>query len=149
MRKVLVLHGPNLNLLGRREPAHYGTQTLEQLNRSLQTKAGINNCTLEAQQSQSESSLITAIHEAHENHTDYLIFNPAAFTHTSIALRDALLAVKLPFIEVHISRIFSRESYRHTSYFSDIARGTITGFGTYGYHLALDAIIYEFNNVIE
>ncbi len=149
MRKVLVLNGPNLNLLGRREPTHYGTQTLEQLNRSLQARAEENNCLFEAQQSQSESSLITAIHEAAENHTDYLIFNPAAFTHTSIALRDALLAVELPFIEVHISRIFSRESYRHTSYFSDIARGTITGFGTYGYHLALDAIIHEFNNVIK
>ncbi|MCH9756224.1 MAG: type II 3-dehydroquinate dehydratase [Gammaproteobacteria bacterium] len=149
MKKVLILNGPNLNLLGLREPEYYGTQTLEQLNRVLFSIAKQNNLLLEDKQSQSESTLITAIHEAYENKTDYLIFNPAAFTHTSIALRDALLAVKIPFIEVHITNLFSRETYRHTSYFSDIARGTISGLGTYGYHLALEAIIHEFTNIIE
>ncbi|MDX2345305.1 MAG: type II 3-dehydroquinate dehydratase [Legionella sp.] len=145
MKKVFVLNGPNLNLLGLREPTLYGTQTLEQLNLSLQAKAESHQISLKTQQSHSESELITAIHEASDNGVSGLIFNPAAFTHTSIALRDALLAVALPFIEVHITNPFSREIFRHTSYFSDIARGTITGFGTYGYHLALDAIIHELN----
>jgi 3-dehydroquinate dehydratase II len=143
MKKVLVLNGPNLNRLGLREPLLYGTQTLEQLNHSLVIKAEAHQLILESKQSQSESALITAIHQAYDEKTAYLIFNPAAFTHTSIALRDALLAVTLPFIEVHITNLLSRETYRHISYFSDIAHGTITGFGTYGYHLALDAIIYQ------
>ncbi len=149
MQKVLVLNGPNLNLLGLREPALYGPQTLEQLNLALQSKAEQNNLLLETKQSQSESELITAIHKAHENGTDYLIFNPAAFTHTSIALRDALLAVQIPFIEVHITNPLSREPYRHTSYFSDIARGSIQGLGTYGYQLALQAIIHELTNTTQ
>ncbi len=148
MKKVLVLNGPNLNLLGLREPKVYGTQTLEQLNCALTAIAEQNNLLLETKQSQSESELITSIHTAHENQVDYLIFNPAAFTHTSIALRDAILAVQLPFIEVHITNLFSRETYRHISYFSDIARGTISGLGTYGYHLALNAIIHELTNII-
>ncbi len=147
-----MLNGPNLNRLGLREPEHYGTQTLEQLALSLAAKAEQHDLIFESQQSHSESDLIRIIHEAYDNQVHYLIFNPAAFTHTSIALRDALLAVQLPFIEVHISHIFSRETYRHASYFSDIADGTITGFGTYGYHLALDAIINQLNiqlNIIE
>ena len=143
MKKILMLNGPNLNRIGQREPEHYGTETLGTLTQTLATKAQQHQILFEALQSQSEADLITAIHQASDNGTHYLIFNPAAFTHTSIALRDALLAVKLPFIEVHISRLFHREPFRHTSYFSDIAQGTITGFGTYGYHLALDAIIHQ------
>lgn len=146
MQKILVLNGPNLNLLGLREPALYGTQTLDELNHALQIKASQHNLVLETKQSQSESELMTTIHKANEKHTDYIIFNPAAFTHTSIALRDALLAVQIPFIEVHITNPLSRESYRQTSYFSDIARGSIQGLGTYGYHLALQAIIHELTN---
>jgi 3-dehydroquinate dehydratase II len=144
MKQVLVLHGPNLNLLGLREPMLYGTQTLEALNHTLQEKATAHHLVLHAEQHQSESALIEAIHDAYQNKIDFLIFNPAAFTHTSIALRDALLAVQLPFIEVHISNPFSREIYRHTSYFSDLAHGVITGLGTFGYLLALDAIIHDF-----
>lgn len=144
MRKILVLHGPNLNLLGLREPAHYGTQTLDTLNEQLIAQA--HDVILECQQHQAESALIEAIHQAHHDAVDFIILNPAAFTHTSIALRDALLAVNIPFIEVHISNPLSRETFRHTSYFSDIARGVITGLGTYGYLLALDAINHEFTN---
>jgi 3-dehydroquinate dehydratase II len=143
MKEILVLHGPNLNLLGLREPMIYGTQTLEVLNQALQEKAASRHLVLHAEQHQSESALIEAIHDAHQKKIAFLIFNPAAFTHTSIALRDALLAVQLPFIEVHISNPFSRESYRHTSYFSDLAQGVITGLGTFGYMLALDAIIHN------
>lgn len=144
MRKILVLNGPNLNLLGLREPVLYGAQTLDALNEQLITKAREHDIMLECQQHQAESALIEAIHHALHNTTDFIIFNPAAFTHTSIALRDAMLAVNIPFIEVHISNPLSRETFRHTSYFSDIARGVITGLGTYGYQLALDAIIHEF-----
>jgi 3-dehydroquinate dehydratase-2 len=143
VRKILVLNGPNLNLLGLREPLVYGTQTLDGLNKQLITKAQAHNIALECQQHQAESALIEAIHQAHRDTIDFIILNPAAFTHTSIALRDAMLAVNIPFIEVHISNPLSRESFRHTSYFSDIARGVITGLGTYGYLLALDAIIHE------
>ena len=144
MRKILVLNGPNLNLLGLRELAFYGAQTLEALNEQLLTKAREHDIHLESQQHQAESAIIEAIHQAHHDAIDFIIFNPAAFTHTSIALRDAILAVNIPFIEVHISNPLSRETFRHTSYFSDIARGVITGLGTYGYLLALDAIIHEF-----
>ncbi|MDF1684658.1 MAG: type II 3-dehydroquinate dehydratase [Legionellaceae bacterium] len=144
MRKILVLNGPNLNLLGLREPTVYGTQTLDGLNKQLITKAQAHDVTLECQQHQAEAALIEAMHQAHRDTIDFVILNPAAFTHTSIALRDAMLAVNIPFIEVHISNPLSRESFRHTSYFSDIARGVITGLGTYGYLLALDAIIHEF-----
>lgn len=144
MRKILVLNGPNLNLLGLREPALYGTQTLDGLNEQLITRAQAHDVILECQQHQAEAALIEAIHQAKQDATDFIIFNPAAFTHTSIALRDAILAVNIPFIEVHISNPLSRETFRHTSYFSDIARGVITGLGTYGYLLALDAIIHQF-----
>lgn len=146
MKKVLVLNGPNLNLLGLREVSHYGLQTLDSINQALAAKALQHHLLFESKQSHSESTLISMIHQAYAEQVDYLIFNPAALTHTSIALRDALLAVKLPFIEVHISNIFCRESFRHVSYFSDIATGTISGLGTYGYLLALDAVIYELTN---
>ena len=143
MKKILVLHGPNLNLLGLREPSIYGNTSLSQLNDTLEQKARSAGMTLCATQSNSEQVLIDAIHHAAHNQTDYIILNAAAFTHTSIAIRDALLAVCIPFIEVHISNIYAREVYRQVSYFSDIAAGTISGFGISGYFLALDAIINQ------
>ena len=141
MKKILVLHGPNLNLLGLREPSLYGSTTLAQLNEQLQKRATAAGFTLTSQQSNSEVELINAIHQTMFDEIDYLIINPAAFTHTSIAMRDALLAVKIPFIEVHISNIYAREPFRKHSYFSDIAEGIISGLGTNGYFLALQAII--------
>lgn len=144
MRKILVLHGPNLNLLGVREPSVYGTQSLDTVNEQLITKARAHDVNLTCQQHQAEDALVRAIHQAYFDEIDYIIFNPAAFTHTSIALRDAILAVKIPFIEVHISNPYRREKFRHASYFSDIAHGIITGLGTYGYLLAVDAIIDNF-----
>lgn len=141
MKKILVMHGPNLNFLGLREPGMYGTATLEMLNQELQQQAQASGYQLNTLQSNSESALIDAIYQAHAENFEYIIINPAAFTHTSIALRDALLAVQIPFIEVHISNIYARESYRHHSYFSDIASGVITGLGTDGYILALQTII--------
>lgn len=141
MKNILVLHGPNLNLLGLREPSIYGAGSLEQLNDELKKRANAANVNLSTLQSNSESALIDAIQQAHMNKIDYLIINPAAYTHTSIALRDALLAVQIPFIEVHISNIYAREPYRARSCFSDIATGVINGLGTNGYLLALQAII--------
>lgn len=143
MKKVLVLHGPNLNLLGLREPSVYGATSLEALNAELTQKAHAHGIALIAQQSQAEGALIEAIHDAYARQTDYIIFNPAAYTHTSIALRDALLAVHIPFIEIHISNLYQREAFRQQSYFSDIAAGVIQGFGVYGYELALEAVIRE------
>ncbi len=141
MKKILVLHGPNLNLLGSREPEIYGATSLKTLNDSLITQAQNASLELVCFQSNSEAELIQAIHQAAKDSIDYLIINPAAFTHTSIALRDALAAVAIPFIEVHLSNIYSRESFRHHSYFSDIATGIICGLGTKGYSLALNYII--------
>lgn len=145
MKKILVLHGPNLNRLGFREPAVYGLTTLAELDTSLLEQATAAGCALSCFQSNSESELIDAIHQAADNQTDFLIINPAAFTHTSIAIRDALAAVAIPFYEVHISNIFAREPFRHHSWLSDIAQGVITGFGVYGYSLCLQAILNEFN----
>lgn len=144
MKKILVLHGPNLNLLGAREPSIYGSMSLNQINDSLIKVASKTDIQLTCYQSNSESDLIQAIHQASIDKVNYIIFNPAAYTHTSIALRDALSAVAIPFIEVHISNIFSRETFRHHSYFSDIAHGIISGLGVKGYLLALQAIIDEF-----
>lgn len=141
MKKILVLHGPNLNLLGTREPSIYGATTLEQINVHLTKKATQAGFTLQCYQSNSEGDLIQSIHQACSNKIDYIIFNPAGFTHTSVALRDALCAVAIPFIEVHISNIYSRETFRHHSYFSDIALGIISGLGVQGYSLALTSII--------
>jgi 3-dehydroquinate dehydratase II len=143
MKKILVLHGPNLNYLGIREPAVYGSTTLEELNTSLSEQAAVAGLELKCQQSNAEAELIDAIYQAAEDKVAYLIFNPAAFTHTSIALRDALVAVGLPFIEVHISNIHARETFRQHSFFSDIAQGVISGFGVKGYTLALKAILEE------
>jgi 3-dehydroquinate dehydratase-2 len=145
MKKILVLHGPNLNRLGLREPAIYGLTTLNELNESLQQQASLANCVVTCFQSNSEGELIDAIHQAASDEIDYLIINPAALTHTSIALRDAVMSVPIPFYEVHISNIFGRDTFRHHSYLSDIAQGIITGFGVKGYSLTLQVILEKFN----
>lgn len=145
MANILVLHGPNLNLLGRREPDTYGTTTLDKINESLVELAQTEEHTLEALQSNSEAELVQAIHDADEA-VDYVILNPAAFTHTSIALRDALLAIDMPFIEVHLSNVYAREDFRHKSYFSDIAEGVITGLGPRSYELALIAAMDQLSH---
>lgn len=140
MANILVLNGPNLNLLGLREPEMYGGKSLAEINAHLFEKATQLGHILDAFQSNAEHELISTIHQALGS-VDFIIFNPAAFTHTSIALRDALLGVKIPFIEVHLSNINAREAFRHKSYFSDIAVGIITGLGALGYELALQAAI--------
>lgn len=134
---ILVLHGPNLNLLGTREPEFYGSETLVEINGSLSFLAEEAGVKLVAFQSNAESELIDRIQRAVDDGTDFIIINPAAYTHTSIALRDALAATGLPFIEVHLSNIFARESFRKKSYFSDLALGVISGLGAKGYELAL------------
>lgn len=141
MASLLVLHGPNLNLLGTREPATYGRQTLEQINQALQSLASERGHHLQALQSNAEYELIDRVHSAAREGIDFIIINPGAFTHTSIALRDALLGVSIPFIEVHLSNVYRREAFRQHSYFSDIAAGVIVGLGADGYRLALDAAI--------
>lgn len=140
MATILVLNGPNLNLLGSREPGHYGVDTLDTINQRLAGQAQTAGHQLESMQSNAEADLINRIHQA-MGRVDFIVFNPAAFTHTSVALRDALLAAKIPFIEVHLSNVYAREPFRHHSYFSDIAVGTITGLGATGYELALQAAI--------
>ncbi len=135
---VLVLHGPNLNLLGTREPQVYGSTTLEQINTELVQLAADAGVKLEALQSNHEGVLIDRLHAARTDGTRFVIINPGAFTHTSVALRDAFAGVALPFIEVHLSNVYRREAFRHHSYFSDIAVGVICGLGPAGYRLALD-----------
>lgn len=145
-KSILVLHGPNLNLLGSREPEHYGSDTLNSINQTLidiATKAGID---LEAFQSNSEGDLVTKIQSVVTTKVDFVIINPAAFTHTSVAMRDALSAVKVPFIEVHLSNVYAREAFRQHSYFTDIAVGVISGLGAHGYTLALDYAIRRINH---
>ncbi|OYV80937.1 MAG: type II 3-dehydroquinate dehydratase [Acidithiobacillus ferrivorans] len=137
---ILVLHGPNLNLLGTREPGHYGRHTLAAIDAGLQAQAAAWGWQVESVQSNAEHVLIDAIHRAPDTGYQYIIINPAAFTHTSVALRDALAAVQIPFIEVHLSNIHAREPFRHHSYFSDLATGVISGLGADGYLLALQAI---------
>jgi 3-dehydroquinate dehydratase-2 len=139
MAHILLLNGPNLNLLGAREPGIYGQVTLDQVHERMAQLAAEAGHHLTAFQSNSESELIARIHEAPGSHVAFIVFNPAGFTHTSVALRDALLAVKIPFIEVHLSNVHAREAFRHHSYFSDIALGVITGLGAAGYELALRA----------
>ena len=139
MPRILLLNGPNLNLLGLREPAIYGASTLQSIESRLQERARVLQLELVSRQSNAEHELIAAIQAARQDGIDFLLFNPGAFTHTSIALRDALLAVALPFIEIHLSNIFAREEFRHRSYFSDIAIGCIFGLGPVGYELALEA----------
>jgi 3-dehydroquinate dehydratase-2 len=140
---ILLLNGPNLNLLGVREPSLYGHVSLEQIHARMTQLAAEAGHRLSAFQSNSESELIERIHQAPAGHVAFIIFNPAGFTHTSIVLRDALLSVKIPFIEVHLSNVQARESFRHQSYFSDIAVGTITGLGPIGYELALRAAAHH------
>lgn len=140
-QKILVLHGPNLNLLGSREPQHYGRETLESINQHLTEHAMAQGVVLDTYQSNAEHQLIERVHRCLDDGTGFIILNPAGFTHTSIALRDALIAVKLPFIEVHLSNVHARESFRQTSYFSDIATGVVTGLGSYGYELALHYVL--------
>ena len=141
MARILVLHGPNLNLLGTREPGVYGAVTLDQINARLVEQAQQAGHQLEALQSNAEHKLIDRIHAARDDAIDFIIINPAAFTHTSVAIRDALLAVSIPFIEVHLSNVYKREPFRHHSYFSDIAEGVICGLGAEGYALALQAAV--------
>jgi 3-dehydroquinate dehydratase II len=137
-KNILIIHGPNLNLLGVREPEIYGGMTLQDINRNLSRLAENTSIRLDFFQSNAESALIDRIQQTMSDGTDFIIINPAAYTHTSIALRDALAAVKLPFIEVHLSNIYSRESFRQKSYFSDLAIGIISGLGAKGYELALE-----------
>jgi 3-dehydroquinate dehydratase-2 len=140
MSSVLVLNGPNLNLLGKREPHLYGSTSLEQIINMLQKEAGARGLELDHFQSNAEHELIDRIHKAREQGITYIIINPGALTHTSIALRDALLGVAIPFIEVHLSNVFARETFRQHSYLSDVASGVISGLGASGYLYALQAI---------
>jgi len=135
---ILVLHGPNLNLLGMREPEHYGSATLDAIDQRLATRARQAGVALASFQSNVEGDLVNRIQQAQRDGVDFIIINPAAFTHTSIAMRDALAAVKIPFIEVHLSNVFAREEFRHRSYFTDLAIGMISGLGSKGYELALE-----------
>lgn len=138
--RILLLNGPNLNLLGKREPEIYGAQTLSQIVDELVELAAQSQVALQHVQSNSESGLIEAIHSAMGN-TDFIVINPAAYTHTSVALRDALLGVNIPFIEVHISNVHAREEFRHKSYLSDKAVGVICGLGVDGYRYAIDKAV--------
>jgi len=141
MKNVLVLHGPNLNLLGTREPEVYGHITLAAINEKLTTIASDNNANLSCFQSNAEAALVERIQQARSDGTTFIIINPAAFTHTSVALRDALAAVAIPFIEVHLSNVHAREAFRKESFFSDLAVGVISGLGATGYELALQYVL--------
>ncbi len=141
MAELLVLHGPNLNLLGTREPQYYGTTRLEEINQRLVQLAQAAGHRLQCFQSNAEQALIERVHQAIGENVAFILLNPAAFTHTSIALRDALAASRIPFIEVHLSNVHAREPFRHHSYFSDLAQGVITGLGAQGYELALQAAV--------
>jgi 3-dehydroquinate dehydratase-2 len=137
MTHVLVLNGPNLNLLGSREPEVYGTDTLADIEARLNAQAQAANCQLSCFQSNAEHELVDRLHLAKQENVDFIVFNPGAFTHTSIALRDALLGVEIPFIEVHLSNVHAREEFRQQSFLSDVAQGVITGLGARGYEYAL------------
>jgi 3-dehydroquinate dehydratase-2 len=139
MARLLLLNGPNLGLLGAREPSIYGTATLASIEDALKNRAHSLGHELTAFQSDAEAELIRRVHAARDDQTALILFNPAAFTHTSIALRDAMLAVRIPFIELHLSNVAAREDFRQRSFFADIAIGTIAGFGVASYDLALDA----------
>jgi len=140
MAKILLLNGPNLNLLGTREPGIYGAQTLADVESRFVELATARGHTCTTLQSNREYEIVEAIHQAASDGVEFAVINPAAFTHTSVAIRDAFAGTALPFIEVHISNVHARESFRHHSYLSDIARGTIVGLGTQGYELALNAL---------
>lgn len=145
MPDLLVINGPNLNLLGTREPEHYGSDTLDDINNRLLSIATAQGFSLESVQSNSEVELIECIHKASQQGVRFILINPAAFTHTSVALRDALSGVNIPFIEIHLSNVHARETFREHSYFSDIAAGVISGLGAHGYELALHAALQQLN----
>lgn len=148
MSQVLVLNGPNLNLLGTREPEKYGHVTLSDIEKSLTEQAVGLGTTVAFFQSNSEGDLVNRVHSAANDGTGFVIINPAAYTHTSVALRDAFLGVSLPFIEIHLSNIYQREPFRHHSYFSDIAVGALAGFGASGYNMALSAAVAHLNEQV-
>jgi 3-dehydroquinate dehydratase II len=143
MKNILVLHGPNLNLLGTREPEVYGRVTLDEINSKLAALALAKGAKLTAFQSNTEGALVDRVQQARTDGTGFIILNPAAYTHTSVALRDALAAVAIPFIEVHLSNVHAREAFRKESYFSDIAIGVISGLGATGYELALQFALQQ------
>ena len=144
--RILLLNGPNLNMLGAREPKHYGSISLASIEEKIQTLATQHNVKVECFQANSEEKLINKIHESFQQ-VDFILINPAAYTHTSVALRDALLAVSIPFVEIHLSNVHKREPFRHHSYFSDVAEGVICGLGAKGYEFAfLFAIDYLAKN---
>jgi 3-dehydroquinate dehydratase-2 len=145
-QQVLVLHGPNLNLLGSREPKHYGLATLDDINRALVSRGESAGAHVETFQHNHEGVLIDRIHQAMRDHVDFIIINPAGYTHTSVALRDALAATAIPFVEVHLSNIYAREPFRHHSYFSDLAVGVVSGLGAHGYELALEYALRHLQN---
>jgi 3-dehydroquinate dehydratase-2 len=145
-KSILVVHGPNLNLLGIREPEHYGHTTLDSINQHLKAIAQAADITLESYQSNAEADIVTKIQQLATKKVDFIIINPAAFTHTSVSIRDAISAVNIPFIEVHLSNVFTRESFRHHSYFSDIAVGVISGLGADGYDAAVRFAINRLNS---
>ena len=144
---ILLLNGPNLNLLGKREPELYGSTSLSEIELNLKEIAAGQNCQLSHLQTNAEHELVDTIHQAQDNEVDAIIINPAAFTHTSIAIRDALLGVAIPFYEVHISDIYSREEFRHFSYLSDVAEKVYCGLGIKGYEQALNEAILKFKGV--
>lgn len=144
MAQILVLNGPNLNLLGSREPGHYGQDTLDTIEQRLRSQGADHQ--LDFFQSNAEHELIERIHQAGADGVSFILINPAALTHTSVALRDALLGVAIPFIEIHLSNVFKREEFRHHSYLSDVAVGVISGLGALGYELALSAAIHRLDD---
>ena len=145
MSNILVIHGPNLNLLGQREPGHYGVDTLDSINQQLTELAQENSTDLSTFQSNHEGQIVDRIHQALQDKTDFIVINPAAFTHTSVAIRDAFLGCSIPFIEVHLSNVHAREEFRQHSFLSDIAVGVISGLGKDSYLLALKAAISRCN----
>jgi len=143
MANILVIHGPNLNLLGTREPEVYGADTLADINQSLSQLADEKGVKLQTYQSNAEGDIVSCIQQANANKTHFIIINPAAYTHTSVAIRDAFLATRIPFIEVHLSNVYAREEFRMHSYLSDLAVGVISGFGKNSYLLAFEAAIIQ------
>lgn len=148
MTKILVIHGPNLNLLGTREPEVYGADTLADINQELSQLAAQKGVELETYQSNDEGDIVSRIQQAGTKKIEFIIINPAAYTHTSVAIRDAFLATRIPFIEVHLSNVFAREEFRTHSYLSDLAVGVISGFGKNSYLLALDAVVIQCNKSV-
>ncbi len=149
MASLLLINGPNLNLLGSREPDVYGETKLADVESRLTSLAQEQGHELQCFQSNAEHEIVDRIHQAANDKADFILLNPGAFTHTSIAIRDALLAVSIPFIEIHLSNVFAREDFRHNSYFSDIAAGCLFGLGAYGYELALQAASHQLEDVGE